>query len=208
MAPHVRSPTERLRAPASRRGQGLCSGTADPSFTRQHRPVELQHVCAPRHTRAHSPWTFSSHARGLPEPARMFDLPEHRFDDGLAPAVHVLPRLGLQLASHTLRQRIAVFRQRAARHGADSPVLQASRGNVEIHVGRRQRRQIRLRSNSTVGPTPPSSVPNCSPRRSIIGVNLQLVVSRLASPLGRTITGTHSPPRSARCRLARAAGPS
>lgn len=73
--------------------------------------VDFQHIVSQAHESPLALHLLQPAQEELPEPARMLCLSEHRFDDRLAPAGHVLPRLGLQFSAHPIRQRCAL-RQR------------------------------------------------------------------------------------------------
>src|SRR5712692_7414353 len=79
-------------------------------------PVHLQNVMREAYEgplRAH---LVDTTQQKLPESARLFDLPEHRFHNHLAGRVHRFARLGLQLASHAIHPRGSLG-QRTARAG-------------------------------------------------------------------------------------------
>jgi len=71
-------------------------------------------------------------AQELPKAARMFDLPEDRFDDGLPSGVQALPSDRRQRALHPLLRAPSVRRPAARRHGRRLRALSTPRGNSHL----------------------------------------------------------------------------
>src|SRR5881628_365743 len=70
-----------------------------------HRDPQLEHVVGRADQRPFVPHPLHPAPQELPEPPRLLDLSEHRFDDDLAPTVD-LPAAGREeLARHALTQR-------------------------------------------------------------------------------------------------------
>src|SRR6266849_4853123 len=71
-------------------------------------PVHLQDVMREAYEGPLGAHLVATTQQKLPESARLFDLPEHRFHNRLAGRVDRFARLGLQLASHTIHHQVSL----------------------------------------------------------------------------------------------------